>query len=430
MPPSNERPLRVVVVTPSPIGSNPRVVKEADALHEAGYDVTVIATRTLDHVDHRDASLMQRIGWQLRRIDLRGRIRWRAHRSIQTGFRRAFLTTGRPSLADLGASAFTQPLLRETLRTPADLYIAHYPPALPAAAAAARRYGARYAFDAEDFHPGDWPASPSYDAERRLVCAIERRHLPGAAYVTAAAPAIADAYAATYAIPRPTVALNVFLLAQAPHGPTARGTAVPSPSIYWFSQTVGPNRGIECAITAIGRATTRPHLYLRGTPAAGYASDIARLAAEAGATGRVHILPPAAPDDMERLAAIYDVGLVAETGHSRNRELCLTNKLFSFILAGVPPLMSDTPAQRAFAGEAGLDDLLYAIDDAPALARLIDRILGDPARLAALRHEIWRLGQSRYNWDLEKTKVVDRVAAGLATNLSHRQAAEAARVPS
>jgi hypothetical protein len=133
---------------------------------------------------------------------------------------------------------------------------------------------------------------------------------------------------------------------------------------------------------------------------------------------------------MERLAAIYDVGLVAETGHSRNRELCLTNKLFSFILAGVPPLMSDTPAQRAFAGEAGLDDLLYAIDDAPALARLIDRILGDPARLAALRHEIWRLGQSRYNWDLEKTKVVDRVAAGLATNLSHRQAAEAARVPS
>src|SRR5262245_38024012 len=39
---------RIAIVTPGQIGSNPRVVKEAEALHEAGYTTTVIATRALD----------------------------------------------------------------------------------------------------------------------------------------------------------------------------------------------------------------------------------------------------------------------------------------------------------------------------------------------------------------------------------------------
>ena len=54
-------------------------------------------------------------------------------------------------------SPFTGPLTAAAKRVPADLYIAHYPAALPAAAIAARRHGALYAFDAEDFHLGDLP---------------------------------------------------------------------------------------------------------------------------------------------------------------------------------------------------------------------------------------------------------------------------------
>lgn len=420
-------PFRIVIVTPSPIGSNPRVVKEADALFEAGYDVTVVATRTLDRVNARDTALMQRIEWRLRRIDLRGRSRWRAHRAIQLAARSAFVATGLRPLADFGGSAFTQPLLRDVVRRPADLYIAHYPPALPAAAAAARRHGALYAFDAEDFHPGDWPATPRYETERRLVETIERRHLPGAAFVTAAAPAIADAYAGLYDLPRPSVTLNVFPLAQAPSRPIPFGTVKLTPSVYWFSQTIGPDRGIECAIAAIGLAASRPHLFLRGHPAAGYEAEIERLAERAGATHRVHLLPPAPPDEMERIAARYDLGLAAETGHSLSRQLCLTNKLFSFILAGLPPLMTDTPAQRAFAIQAGLDELVYPVDDAPALARLIDRVLGDRKRFAALRREIWQLGQSRYNWDLEKSNIVERVAAAFAATRSYHEGSDVAQ---
>ena len=251
-----------------------------------------------------------------------------------------------------------------------------------------------YAYDAEDFHLGDWPDDPAYDIERRLVRDIEARHLPGCAYVTAAAPGIAEAYAEAYAIQRPQVVLNAFPLGHAPAGPTPRGSARPSPSLYWFSQTIGADRGLECAVRAIGVAELRPHLYLRGSTAAGYAETLLRLARKESADGRVHILPPDVPDKMEQLAAAYDVGLVAETGHSASRRLCLTNKLFSFLLAGIPPLMSDTPAHRAFAAEAGVSDLLYPIEDPMALAALIDRLLGDANSLATSRAKPGGSGRS------------------------------------
>jgi hypothetical protein len=105
---------------------------------------------------------------------------------------------------------------------------------------------------------------------------------------------------------------------------------------------------------------------------------------------------------MEELAAAYDAGLCSETGHTTGRQLCLTNKLFTFLLAGIPPLMSDTPAQCRFAVEAGLSDLVYPRGDPAALAQLIDRVVGDPKRLAAARAQAWRLGQERYNWERER----------------------------
>ena len=132
----------------------------------------------------------------------------------------------------------------------ADLYIAHYPAALPAAAKSAARHGARYAFDAEDFHLGDLPDLPKHEHERRRLRAIEGAYLPRAAYVTAASPGIADAYVKGYGIKRPAVVLNVFPLSRAPASTTPRGTVEPGPSLYWFSQTIGPDRGLEAAVAA------------------------------------------------------------------------------------------------------------------------------------------------------------------------------------
>jgi hypothetical protein len=415
----SRRGLHVCIVSPGHIGSNPRVVKEADALHDAGYDVSVIAARVLDLVEPLDQAVMRRIPWRLERIDLRSALPRRLRRAFQLCARRAYAALGLSWCADPGLAVSVRLLRRAALATPADLYVAHYPAALPAAAAAARRHGARYAYDAEDFHLGDWPDAPAYEIERRLVRAVEGRYLPACCYITAASPGIGEAYAEAYGIERPRAVLNAFPLAHAAPAPTPRGSAQPGPSLYWFSQTIGPERGIECAVHAIGRAATQPHLYLRGTPAAGFAQRLLELARQAGAGGRVHLLPPDQPDRMEELAGVYDAGLCSETGHTTGRQLCLTNKLFTFLLAGIPPLLSDTLAQCHFAADAGLSDLLYPRGKPAALAELIDRLLGDPHRLAAARAQVWRLGQERYNWERERPTLLSCVHPQQVADLHH-----------
>lgn len=400
----------VCIVTPGQIGSNPRVVKEADALHDAGYRVTVIATQVLDRVEPRDQSLMRRIGWTLQRIDLRSPVGWKARRVVQTGWAGLHRLTGHAPFAGRGFSAYTAPLRRAALATPADLYVAHYPAALPAAAAAAHHHRVRFAYDAEDFHPGDWPDDPAFDRLRRQVHDIESRHLPRCRHVSAAAPLIAEAYAETYGIARPAVVQNVFPLAQAPAALNLRGNMEPGPSLYWFSQAIGPGRGLEHAVAAIGLSRSRPVLHLRGTPVAGYADHLQSLVAQSPAPCRIVFHPAQAPDDMERLAAQHDLGLVAETGETRSRDLALTNKLYTYLLAGVPPLLSDISAHRDFAARHGLQHLVYSRQQPESLARLLDLLLESGERLAAERQRSWDLGHAQLNWDREKDVLLSLVA--------------------
>jgi hypothetical protein len=216
---------RICIITPGALGSNPRVVKEAGALHDQGHSVHVISTRTLDLVEERDADVLRTALWSSERIDLRSRWTWRARRMGQIAAQMLNRVAG---LAAAEAHSAMAPVLADRARQhPADLYIAHYVAALPAAALAARRHGGLYAFDAEDYHLGDLPDRPESAEEKRLIRSIESRWLAGCAYVTAASPGIADAYQAEYGIAPPTTVLNVFPRSQAVAATTAKGAAKP-----------------------------------------------------------------------------------------------------------------------------------------------------------------------------------------------------------
>jgi glycosyltransferase involved in cell wall biosynthesis len=412
--------MRVIcLITPGHLSTNPRLVKEADALAGAGYSVAVIAADYAGWAREADAEFADR-PWRLAARLRFGPDARLGERVVQVGRQRlarwAFRAGFRPpALANAAWHPIGPDLLRAALAVRAELYIAHYPAALPAAAAAAQAHGARYAFDAEDFHLGDPPEEAAFDEVRSMTRAIESSALPSCAYISAASPGIADAYAEAYGIARPTVIRNVFPRAHSPLAATLRGCVSPGPSLYWFSQTIGPDRGLECAAQAIGLARSRPHLYLRGQLQQGFGERLQTAAARADAAGRVHCLPPAAPSEMERLAAAHDVGLVGETGRTPNRRIALTNKLFSYALAGVPAMISDIPAHRDYAREAGLAARLYPVDDAAELAAALDELLGEDGRpLAEARAQAYALGQEQLNWDREQAVFLTLVKDALA----------------
>lgn len=409
----------ICLITAGQPSTNPRMVKEADALADAGHTVRVICTRLVDWALDTDRGLQGR-DWQVVASIPVGPQANVVDRVWQGVRRRVALAAYRGGLRGLGVveaawHAATPELVRAAGAVRADLYIAHYPAALPAAARAAARYGARYTYDAEDFHLGDSPEGAAFDAVRSMTRRIEAAWLPGAAVVTAASPGIAVAYEEAYGITRPTVVLNAFPRHMAPPAPTTRGGALPSPSVYWFSQTIGPGRGLECAVEALARAECQPYLYVRGRMAAGYGDRLDALARAHGVRDRLHLLPLGAPDEMARLAAAYDVGLSGETADTRNHEVALGNKVFTYLLAGLPVVASAISAHEDLAPALGAAMRLYRTDDAADLAAALDAVLlGQRPSLAERRRHAWQLAQDRYCWDVERRTVVDAVAHVLA----------------
>jgi glycosyltransferase involved in cell wall biosynthesis len=174
------------------------------------------------------------------------------------------------------------------------------------------------------------------------------------------------------------------------------------PSLYWFSQTIGPGRGLESVIEAMAHMRTRVRVHLRGLLSAGYRAELLANAQSVGVADRVHFLPPAPPSEMARLAACHDVGLALELNTPFNRSICLTNKAFVYLLAGLPVLFSDTPAQRELAAQLGRVASLADLSQPRQIGAILDRLLAHRIWHQELRREAWLLGQTRYNWDTEQ----------------------------
>ncbi len=403
---------RICLVTTSQPSANPRLVKEADALVEAGHAVHVVGAHWVDWATTADAALVASRGWTFSFVDWRREVRpmlWWTSRMRQHAARRACQIVGPiRGLAEPALTRLAPELGREVRRHPSDLYIAHNLGALPVAIDAARRTGARVGFDAEDFHSGQ--LTPDRDGpQRALTQAIERRSLPKCDYVTAAAPLIAEAYAALCGIAVPEVVLNVF---SKRHRPTLPRTRREGPvRLYWFSQTIGPDRGLEDAVAALA-LLRRPdvELHLRGRWQDGYEPQLRRVAADHGLAGdRIVAHAPAAPDEMVALASDMDIGLALEPPVSHNNDILWSNKVFTYLLAGTPVVLSRTAGQGRLAPLLGGAAVLYAPGDVPGLVAALQQWTSDAAALGHARAVAWQLGDERYNWEVEQRRFLQIV---------------------
>ena len=397
--------------------TNPRLVKEADALVEAGHEVHVLCSHMVAWADESDRVLLSArpwtcayVGgirgsllyqWTRLRHELVRKISWRWHADNWLGER--------------ALTRVTPELLAAATTYKADLYVAHYTGALLAAVRAAKKNGARVAFDAEDLESGYFEDKSGPQKVDRLVEDVERRYLPECCYVTAASPGIAAAYRAKYGIAAPVSILNVFYLLERPGEFRTYAGGGPM-RLYWFSQTIGLGRGLEDVIQAMGRLREcNIELHLRGLARPDHWQQLQDLASANGVRPESIVLhPPLPPDQMIRAAADFDVGLALEQPLSVNRDICLTNKIFSYLLAGNAIAATATTGQRAIVERIGKAGFLYAPTDIDALAEGLRRWCQDREELQHARREAWSWGTREFNWDLEKKKFIKVVNAALS----------------
>jgi hypothetical protein len=151
-------------------------------------------------------------------------------------------------------------IVRAATAVPCDLLYGGTTGALTAIAEAARRQSIPYGIDLEDWHSGE-SSGPGAMFDNALAARVEAAVVPGAAFVTTSSEPIASVYNDLYGV-RPAVVHNTFPLPSQPPDFARRDPS--TLRLYWFSQTIGPGRGLEETVIAAGRAGIAAELALRG----------------------------------------------------------------------------------------------------------------------------------------------------------------------
>ena len=99
--------------------------------------------------------------------------------------------------------------------------------------------------------------------------------------------------------------------------------------VHWFSQTIGPGRGLEEAIDAIGMLNGPAELHLRGHILESYRNHIEILSNQRRVDLFVH--PLIDHDLVIESLSDFDIGLALERTSNDGYSLTISNKIFSYL---------------------------------------------------------------------------------------------------
>lgn len=245
---------------------------------------------------------------------------------------------------------------------------------------------------------------------RRVVAAwadLEAEFVGGADRVVTVSPSLADALQRRFAWPvPPAVVLNIPPAAsEASRRLTLRDQLglAPDVPLLVYSGTVQRARGVDTAVEALVQLP-EAHLAVVAVPNARIPvmRELTARAEALGVRDRFHAVDPVAPHQVSEFLSSADVGLIPLL-HYGSHEVALANKLFEYLHAGVPSVVSDCEAQAAFVREHGVG-VVHRAGDPADLARAVREALARHDELVAASSdpELRR----RYTWEGQEQVLV------------------------
>jgi glycosyltransferase involved in cell wall biosynthesis len=406
------RPI-VLILTSAHLCRNPRVVKEATALGTAGHDVTVMSISVQERFERMDRELMRGLPFKRVTLDyaaenLSARLADFCQRSATWAARRLCSELEVETAQTLGPA---RALLRFARGFPADLTIVHTEIPIWAAQHLIRD-GRRVAVDVEDWYSEDLLYADRQSRPLKLLRSAEEYALRHAVYSSATAQSMADALTDAYQCPPPMVIRNSFPLQ--PRSRADRPATTGAPSFIWFSQTIGPGRGLELFFAAWARTTQPSKVYLLGDERPGYRQKLLARLPESR-RGDLHFIPLVTPEELPAKLAEFDIGLALEPRWPLNRNITITNKILQYMNAGLAIIATDTAGQQEIMAAAPDCGLLISAHETTEYAAKLDTLLGDHARLRAAQLAARAAAEREFCWERETPRLLAAVRGALSS---------------
>lgn len=223
--------------------------------------------------------------------------------------------------------------------------------------------GARLVYDA---HELETETSGLKGIRKTVTKLVERALIRRADYSIFVASAINDWYREEYAITNTDVVYNCPVFADIPRSDRFREEfAIPADMpIFLYQGVIGTERGVPKLVEAFASLQGRAALVIMGY---GELADWVRE--QSARQPNLFYHPAVPPDRLLAYTAGADFGLSVIEPASLSYEYCMPNKLFEYLMAGKPVLVSPTREQRDFVrrhgvGEVARDTGVAAIRDA------------------------------------------------------------------
>lgn len=392
------QPKIICLITPGHICSNPRIVKEAIATSSAGFQVHLVFTQYVAELIPFDQEILtENPTWTYNVLNWTGLSSISKTIRLFYGFKQKIVSILLPNgILFLNRNYSWQ--LKKAIAINANLYIGHNMGALPVAVNAAKKNKVRCGFDAEDFHRNE-TTNDTNSLEVKVKRAIEDEFIPKLNYLSASSPLIAAQYQKLYSLPVTSI-LNVF-----PKIDRQISYNQQEPlKLFWFSQTIGSGRGLETIVDALKLIHFDFEFHLVGKVSPIYKTKLLQQAGLTTLQNKIIFHGTVNVQSIFEIAFKCDIGLASEIPYPLNRNICLTNKIFTYIQSGLLVLASDTQAQLLFMKEHSQIGRTYGgIND---FSKLITYYNENRAELHATKMASYELGQNSLNWEIESRKIL------------------------
>ncbi|MDR1442853.1 MAG: glycosyltransferase family 4 protein [Bifidobacteriaceae bacterium] len=260
-------------------------------------------------------------------------------------------------------------------------------------------------YDAREFVPG-----LAYIAPRQVAAhaQLEAEYIGRFERVISVSEPMARRVMRRYRLDRfPDIVMNAPVIGpRDPETPDIRDAAGVAPGVplMIYGGGVHPGRGIHTAVQALALLPA-VHLVVVIRHLDWMPDELMELALQAGAGDRLHAVPFVPHDQVVHYFASADIGL-SPLLRVENHDVTVTNKFYEYIVAGLPIVTSDTPAQAELVAELDLG-AVHKADDPADLARAVESVLG---RLNELKSRISGDQELRHRFSWEgQLPVLERV---------------------
>jgi len=277
-----------------------------------------------------------------------------------------------------------------------DLYVANDLDTLIPCYAASRLFRKHLVYDAHEYFTGQYGL-----AERKRTYAIwkkaERFILPKIRHMITVSGSIAGLYRNEYGVD-PVVVRNLAPSTDVviPRRRSEMGAADDDLLVVYQGSGINPGRGAMALINAMSMLE-KVRLIITGS--GDMIEDLKQVVDERGLNNNIIFLPRMRWEEMMGFTMCCDAGLSLDPDNCINQRFSLPNKLFDYIAAGIPAVVSPLPEVSAIVDKYGCG--LVLSDVTPyAIAGMLERLRDDSSLLSTLKENA-KAAYLELNWEKE-----------------------------